>query len=450
MKYAGEWYTIPLGFFSFLNPLTEHAIRILANSLPLIQVIGVVLFALPHRRLRVLGGLLVSIASLTIDGVNYGAGKVDHQALSHSLPALIALGELFRDELFFVKSALCFYYLQSVSGKAISGWLSTHHFAFRDWLLLYRDFYGLTTSVGRWLLSHEIGWELGWKAFDYSVVIAEFVILLFWLAAKMNRYIAMQVLLVFHFIIFLTFGIEFTKLLLPVYWWAMREPSGQGGVNARRCWFIWGLFAITALNLLSGWIQFGALTIATLFGFLIDKQGMSGFLPGVNWDRVIGWKRPPVAAWGLYNLAALILALLGREPFPSYGGPIFPGSASYGECTGACEVTLADGSSPIMSNNDNAKLALSQLGLDSHAVATSGGLASQLKALGLDPRAWIPKIVQYLVATGRADQDGIHCLNHDFLPWKPDNMISAVEGVEKERKFNILVHWTRYGACSNK
>src|SRR5436309_1518156 len=89
LRYASDWYTIPYGPLYFLFPLTEGKIRALSTVLPLLNILGLIAFCIPVRRLRITGGFLTAIAGLIIDGINYSSGKIDHQAISHSLPALI-------------------------------------------------------------------------------------------------------------------------------------------------------------------------------------------------------------------------------------------------------------------------------------------------------------------------------------------------------------------------
>ena len=456
LSYAADWYSLPYGPMSLLFPLDASFIRNLATVLPSLHIFGLILFCIPYRKFRITGGLLGGAAVILIDGINYSSGKVDHQLISHSLPFLIALGEIVGSELIFVLSALGFFYFQSVTGKALNSWFDLRYFAMRDWLVLYRDFYGATTPIGAWLLENGPTYSSLWKIADFLVVGTEAAILFLWFMVRMNRYHAMLILLVFHFSISLVFGIDFTKLLLPVYWWAMRDQTterGKARMKRDGYWLAWGTAALFAITWISPELRFVLLSALCLIGAYTDRTHFKGLLGTIDWTR---WKKPwPIQTfvfWSGLNCIAIAMSVGGYEPFPSYGGPIFPGGAKPSECSGACRIVLVPAEGSVAKRPANAKniqISLNQLGLDPRSGGSTENLGAQLKHFGLDPRPWIPKLVQYVVANGLAEQDGVHCLNHDFLPSRADaqRLTSAVKKTAQERGFKIEVKWSTYGNC---
>lgn len=289
-------------------------------------------------------GWRTSIVSITLtlgfvvqSGIRFSTGKIDHDILLFLVPLFLASSWgarlALRPEKFKIPRLdifgifLGFFFLTSGLQKGLTGWLAVDHSSTQNWLYFYQNNYSFLGPIGKFVLSFP---NFLLELLDWATVILECAILPLLLFRKLVP-IALLLALSFNMVVYLIFGIDFSKLipvylvLLPIYFFPkMRLSMAKASIvvvatalSATINSLTQGILKIGpfSLEIPIFWITTSALLIAiglTIFPTLKSSSGLTSKPISI------------IATIGILSIP-FVLSVLWTEPYPAVIGPGFRG-----------------------------------------------------------------------------------------------------------------------------
>ena len=162
--------------------------------------------------------VLVSVLLIVSAGIRFSTGKIDHDILLLILPfmlrnswgsAFAVKPQIFRESTS-LPSLISFFFFSSAVIKLTSGYLNLGSQSIYEWLKFYELNYGFLGVFGPAVANTS---SLNLEILDYATVFVEVLIAILFFF-RSTRVIAITLALIFHLVIFLIFGIDFSKLFL--------------------------------------------------------------------------------------------------------------------------------------------------------------------------------------------------------------------------------------------
>jgi hypothetical protein len=329
----------PIGSRFILGLVTETNLRVLLliyNTSILVAVLFV--------RLRVPSFLIMAIASIAINWVNYTSGKIDHQILFWSiLPLLFALYimEYKRKTNYASNSAtiiLGLFWISSGLAKAYSGYLNFSNYPLRGWLYLYEQD-SLLFSIFQNTFS--------WKLIEISIVLMEILIGFLFILKKDS--LAIFLALFLHLNIEFFMGINFIFMIF-IYLFIyltnrLRNEENYPIISTTK--FIRFSVLLTLLIFKDFFRELISTVMAWYNGFILVSQFIS--LPSfigiiiffVNYFYIIMVVKPRITKNkdAFLTIKIIVISVIASiqvlfilhksEPYPLIQGPIFQGNPSF-------------------------------------------------------------------------------------------------------------------------
>lgn len=314
----------PIGPFSLLPGYpSAFAISVLMVCI----LVSLVLLLLGYQTRNI--SVLVSVLMIVSAGIRFSTGKIDHDILLLILPFIYrnSWGSTFAvkpqpfREATILPSLISFFFFSSAVIKTASGYLNPGSQSIYEWLKFYELNYGFLGIFGPALANMS---PLNLEILDYATVIVEFLIATLFFIRK-TRIVAILVACTFYLVIFLIFGIDFSKLFL-VYIAIMTIPISIKRRSALSNFFL-GILLYTLVLLLmlilKNYLNFYPLIFIGLIPMiLLIVINFKLFRNYLFPKRVVGRK----STFKVLSLVLpLILTIFWTEPYPALIGPGFRG-----------------------------------------------------------------------------------------------------------------------------
>jgi hypothetical protein len=274
-------------------------------------------------------------------GLRYSTGKIDHDIVLLILPVLLAKnwGQLlavfpstskpFNPRP--VAWVIGFYYFSSGCIKLSSGYLDLSQQAIAGWLEFYIVNYGFSGVLATPILSLPNG---ALELLDWAAVVFELSMLYLMLKPKLVKF-GLILGLMFQLVVYLTFGIDFLKLIL-VYLAlvAVKVPFAPRKISlvASIALATLAIFGAIPYQTAIAWLSSSYPSALSFLFFLTITLGFGAVL--VSQPAVANSFVPKKGAWfrrlalGLFLFAPLALTIAWTEPYPAVIGPGFRAGVS--------------------------------------------------------------------------------------------------------------------------
>ena len=273
--------------------------------------------------------VLVSVLLIVSAGIRFSTGKIDHDILLLILPflyrnswgsALAVKPQIFR-EATALPSLISFFFFSSAVIKLTSGYLNPGSQSIYEWLKFYELNYGFLGVFGPAVANAN---SLNLEILDYAAVFVEVLIAILFFF-RSTRVVAIALALIFHLVIFLIFGIDFSKLFL-VYIALLIIPISTERRSARGKLF-WSIFlysfVLFFMLILKNYLSpYPMIFLTTIPMILLIAINFKRYRVNLLSQRVIG-RKATIKVLSL--VLPLILTIYWTEPYPALIGPGFRG-----------------------------------------------------------------------------------------------------------------------------
>jgi hypothetical protein len=333
---SDNFFSPPMGPFMVFTGWPTWEVFLLIQLATTVTLIALLLGLQP-----ILSSYLVSFFLIVEAGLRYSTGKIDHDIVLLILPVLLAKnwGQLlavfpstskpFNPRP--VAWVIGFYYFSSGCIKLSSGYLDLSQQAIAGWLEFYIVNYGFSGVLATPILSLPNG---ALELLDWAAVVFELSMLYLMLKPKLVKF-GLILGLMFQLVVYLTFGIDFLKLIL-VYLAlvAVKVPFAPRKISlvASIALATLAIFGAIPYQTAIAWLSSSYPSALSFLFFLTITLGFGAVL--VSQPAVANSFVPKKGAWfrrlalGLFLFAPLALTIAWTEPYPAVIGPGFRAGVS--------------------------------------------------------------------------------------------------------------------------